>query len=192
MGRGSQVEQRRREFIPVIAGAFAELGYRRVTTAVLAERCGVRENILYRHWADKKAMFIAALEYVYELSEAIWAERVGPTATRSSARQLLEYESKHLGEFGHSRIIFAGLSEVDDPDIRKALARVYAWYQKFLAEQVAAHRGATARGEIADAELAAWALVGLGTVVTITKELGLLKDRDRARMMTEIGRRLLD
>lgn len=192
MPRVSQADTKRRELLPVVAGAFAELGYRRVTTAELAERCGVRENILYRLWADKKAMFIAAIEYVYDLSEKIWADLFGQKPTGSSAERLIEYESKHLGEFGHSRIIFAGLSEADDPDIRKALARMYARYQRFVLEQVTAHRDAHKPAGKADAGLAAWALVGLGTVVTITKELGLLKERDRAHLLAEIGRRLLD
>ena len=46
MPRPNQTLEKRRELLPVIARAFAELGYRRATTAELARRCGVRENIL--------------------------------------------------------------------------------------------------------------------------------------------------
>ena len=48
--------ERRAEFIPILANAFAELGYRRATTAELARRCDVQENILYRLWPDKRSM----------------------------------------------------------------------------------------------------------------------------------------
>jgi hypothetical protein len=39
--------------------------------------------------------------------------------------------------------------------------------------------------------LAAWALVGLGTVASIARELDLLGDRERRRLMTEVGGLLL-
>ena len=41
-----RIEQRRRELAPLLARAFAELGYRRATTAELAVRCGVQEKAL--------------------------------------------------------------------------------------------------------------------------------------------------
>ncbi len=68
MARPNQADSRRKELMPIVTGAFSELGYRRTTTAELAKRCGVRENILYRLWPDKKAMFVASIEYVYKLS----------------------------------------------------------------------------------------------------------------------------
>lgn len=192
MPRPSQTAQKRDEFLPVLARAFAELGYRRTTTAQLARRCGVRENILYRLWPDKKAMFIAAIDYVYELSARTWESLLGAKRSRRSAVQLLGYEAKHLGEFGHSRIIFAGLSETDDPEIRRALARMYRHYQGFVREQVRSHRALRAAGGRTDPALAAWALVGLGTVSSIALELELLSERDRRRLMVDVGRALLD
>lgn len=197
MPRPSLIDVKRRELIPVVARAFVDLGYRRATTAELARRCGVRQNILYRLWPDKKAMFIASIDYVYELSARTW-ESIGGGSARegTSAARLLEYESTHLGEFGHSRIIFAGLGETDDPDIRRALAEMYLKYQRFVLNQVGRHRtgsGARSRGSgrSPDAGLSAWALVGLGTVASIVRELGLLNDRERRRLMIEVGSTLL-
>ena len=56
MPRVSRLAEKRRELLPIVARAFADLGYRRTTTAALAGSCGVQENILYRLWPDKKAM----------------------------------------------------------------------------------------------------------------------------------------
>ena len=192
MPRPSQAHQKRGDYLPVIARAFAELGYRRTTTAELASRCAVRENILYRLWPDKKAMFIAAIDYVYDLSVRTWEHLLQNGRSTPSASSLLGYEARHLGEFGHSRIIFAGLSETDDPDIRRALARMYRHYQGFVREQVRAHRAARGRARGTDPALAAWALVGLGTVSSIARELHLLPDRHRRRLMVDIGTTLLD
>lgn len=192
MPRANQAAQRRREFLPIIAGVFAQLGYRRATTAKLAERCGVRENILYRLWTDKKAMFIAAIDYVYERSVEVWGGLLEEHGQASSAAErLLEYESHHHGEFGLYRIVFAGLSETDDADIRAALAKMYRRYQRFIAGRVRDHRGNGNRADSTDASLVGWAVIGLGTVASITRELGLVSDRQRRRLLAEVGRDLL-
>jgi AcrR family transcriptional regulator len=193
MPRANQTREKRRELIPIVARAFAELGYRRTTTAELARRCGVRENILYRLWPDKKAMFIGAIGYVYESSVAIWARVLAEDdGQQTAAERLLAYEAEHYGEFGHYRIIFAGLSETDDPEIRAALADMYQRYQRFLREQIGAHRAQRPDATPPDLVLAAWAVVGLGTVASIGRELGLLGDRQRRRLIADVGRMLLE
>lgn len=191
MPRPSQTAEKRRELLPVVARTFADLGYRRTTTAELAARCGVQENILYRLWPDKKAMFIGAVEYVYDLSEATWKGLLGRGGKGAAAQKLLSYESEHLGEFGHSRIIFAGLGETDDPEIRAALSAMYRRFQGFAKDQVSAHRSSRPAKPAVDPALAAWALVGLGTVASIARELKLLTDKDRKRLMTDVGNLLL-
>ncbi len=195
MPRESQMQAKRRELLPVIALAFADLGYRRTTTAELARRCGVQENILYRIWADKKAMFIAAIEHVYDQSVQSWrallAVEDDEAATASTAERLLDHETRHHGQLGHYRIVFAGLSETDDPDVRRALAAMYRRYHRFVRDQISAHRGDDAARREPDAALVGWALVGLGTVASITRELGLLGTKQRQRLFGQIGHMLL-
>ncbi len=258
MPRTSQIREKRQALLPVVARAFSELGYRRATTAQLAQRCGVQENILYRLWPDKKAMFLAAIDFVYEFSERTWlnllqepgragesllpdvlakdgdgapggdppddlqrVERRGSRSRRgahvapvlpSGARRLLAFETLHHGEFGHYRILFTGLAETDDADIRDALRRVFARFHRFLAAQIATHRMATnqagaqtnaaIRGranvnagparEAVSIELAAWAVIGLGTVANIGRELGLLTGAQRQALLAEAGHHLLE
>jgi AcrR family transcriptional regulator len=180
----------RDRLLPLVAATFAEFGYRRTTTAELAQRCTVRENVLYRIWPTKKAMFLDAISYVFDASLATWRkllrEREGDG---DAATMLLDYEAAHHGEFGLYRIVFSGLGETDDPDIRAALQRMYCQFHTFLAEVLAARDTAGSRGE--DGEAMAWALVGLGTVSSITRELGLLGGNRRRTMFAGIGRRIL-
>lgn len=195
MPRPSQTSEKRRELLPVVARAFAEMGYRRTTTADLARRCGVRENVLYRLWPDKKAMFVAAIDYVFDLSAETWRTLLKKSDKKQShARRLLDYEAAHHGEYGLYRIIFAGLSETDDPDIRAALGRMYGHFQQFIREQIAAHRAAGGKDHDGPpgAGPAAWAVIGLGTVANIGRELSLMDDADRTRLMEQVGRCLLD
>jgi AcrR family transcriptional regulator len=218
MARPNESRQRRGALLPIVARAFADLGYSRATTAELARRCGVRENILYRLWPSKKAMFLAAIEFVYALSAQIWKDVLAPAprgahlpaksdtraanAPRSpqgaadpkttGAERVLVYESAHHGEFGLYRIIFAGLNETDDPDVRRTLRRTYARFQRFISRQIAAHRAQRGQRAGSDADLSAWAVVGLGTVANIGRELGLLNESQRRRLIGEVGRQLLE
>lgn len=192
MARPNLSDARRQELITAVAATFAELGYRRTTTAVLGERCGVPETILYRLWPDKRAMFVAAIEFVASNSERIWQDVLArKDGARSAAERVLEHEAAHLGEFGLYRILFAGLSETDDEEIAGALRRVYAQFLRFIGNHVEAHRKGRNPGRLPEAELTAWALVGLGTAVNIGRELGLLKDRARKRLFDAVGRHLL-
>ncbi|MEZ6193430.1 MAG: TetR/AcrR family transcriptional regulator [Phycisphaerales bacterium] len=85
MARPNLSKERRAELVPVLAQAFADLGYRRATTAELAERCGLRENQLYRLWPNKKAMFLASIDYLYEFSAETWRELLSQDDGRSPA-----------------------------------------------------------------------------------------------------------
>ncbi|MBK8101660.1 MAG: TetR/AcrR family transcriptional regulator [Planctomycetes bacterium] len=192
MPRKDQSPQRRAELIGKVAAAFAELGYRRTTTAELARRCDVQEPILYRLWPDKRAMFIAALQFVASNSRSIWEGVLQQRRRReTSAEQLLAYEAEHLGEFGLYRILFAGWSETDDPEIREALRAVYRTFVEFVAERVREHRAERPMRDLPGIELTAWALLGLGTAVNLGRELGLLSEDLRKKLMGSVGRHLL-
>lgn len=204
MARPNRSEARREELVPAVAATFAEYGYRRTTTALLAARCAVQEAILYRLWPDKRAMFVAAIEFVGSHSEQVWADVLAhDDDTSTGAERVLQHEATHLGEFGLYRILFAGFSETDDAEIAAAMRRVYERFLHFIVEQVKAHRadsstkglpGAkrlpSAKG-LPSAELTAWALVGLGTATNLGRELGLLAGPARKRLFDAIGRRLL-
>ena len=149
----------------------------------------MRENILYRLWPDKKAMFIAAIGFVYQQSASLWDSLLDAgNQPQTPAEALLRHEAEHHGELGHYRIVFAGLSETDDPDIRAALADMYQRYHAFISDQVTAHGGGPA---VQGAELTAWTLIGLGTMASIMRELGLATDTERRRLFSELGRSLL-
>jgi AcrR family transcriptional regulator len=189
MARPSQAKEQRTRLLPILVDAFVELGYRRSTTAELARRCAVRENVLYRLWNDKKAMFIAAIDHVFEISAQAWTTlRETGDPARTAAERILEYEARHQGEFGNFRIVFAGLSEADDPEIRKALRRMYRHFQALIQTEVENHR--SARG--GDAELTAWALIGIATTANIGRQLHCLTQAQRGALFGQIGQRLLD
>jgi len=179
-----------RRLLPILARAFAELGYRRATTAELARRCGVRENILYRAWPSKKAMFLAAIEYIFDSSRQTWERLLADGSADDAAQRVLDYESVHHGEYGLYRVVFAGLSETDDPEIRSALRRMYLHFQRFIAQRLRETPPRQRRAATAP-EAMAWILVGVGTVANIGRELELLGAPERQDLFRQVGQLFL-
>lgn len=196
MARPNRSHEKRAELMPIVARAFTELGYRKATTAELAARCGVQENILYRLWADKKAMFTASIEYLFDVSMQRWQELIdqacadpeGPTA----AERILAYDAEHRGESGFYRITFAALSETDDQEVKAALRSMYSRFTQFIERQVAEHRGSKADVGLPDTLATTWAIIGLATAADIGREVGLLTAPKRKALIAEMGRLLLD
>ncbi len=192
MPRPSRLDQQRRELIPIVTQVFSERGYRRATTAELARRCGVQENILYRLWRDKKAMFLAALDDIFQRRAEAWQRVVeGAGDRRSAVERLIAYEAEHQGEFGFYRVVFTALTEGDDAEIHQALVRMYRRFHERIAEVISpAAPAAVADGLPADD--AAWGLIGLATVANVIRELDLLKPRQRAQLFFAVARHLVN
>ncbi|MCA8963815.1 MAG: hypothetical protein KDC48_02965, partial [Planctomycetes bacterium] len=151
------------------------------------------ENTLFRLWGDKKHMYLAALDHLYERTVEVWGRRLQDLpAAGSAAERLLDYESEHYGEHGLYRIIFTGLSEIDDPDIRKALRGMYRRFHEFVAAQIGAHRASRGAPAAPDADLLAWAVMGMATIAGIGRELRLVSAAQQRDLFTHVGRAVLE
>ena len=193
MPRPSQTDEQRRKLLPIICQVFSELGYRRTTTAELAQRCGVRENILYRLWPDKKAMFLAAIDDIFRQRAEKWGLILrGGARPDVAAACLVAYEAKHQGEFGFYRVVFTALAETDDADMRSALIDMYRRFQRLLKRHVQETRSEEGRPFDLTADACAWALIGLATVSNIVRELELLGPREREQMFAAVAKHLVE
>ncbi len=192
MARPSQAQEQSKKLLPIVCEVFSELGYRRTTTAELAHRCDVRENILYRLWPDKKAMFLAAIDDIFRSRAEKWSEILADhPAPEQAVERIIEYESHHQGEFGFYRIVFTALTETDDDDIRVALVGMYKGFHKLVCRQVEAGRGSGGVESGLPTEMAAWGLLGLATISNIIRELKLLSPRQRERMFATVAKCLV-
>jgi AcrR family transcriptional regulator len=191
--RPNRSDEKREELLPVLAEAFAEIGYRRATTAELARRCGVQETTLYRLWADKKTMFLAAIDHVFERSLSIWDALLQESVTRTTgAERILAHEAAHHGEFGLYRVLFSGLDEVDDDEVKERLRTTYRRFHRYIRDRIAEHRAARGLRAGLDPDAAAWAVLGLGTISSIGREVGLLSGGTRRTLLLNVGRVLLE
>ena len=180
MSRPSHIEEQRKRLLPIVCEVFSELGYHRTTTAELAERCGVRENTLYRLWQDKKAMFLAAVEDIFQSRAKKWGKILAKRPTpQEAADALVAYEAKHQGEFGFYRVVFTALVEADDPEIREAITGMYRRFHELIRKLTDATREGANTSPGLSSDATAWAMIGLATVSNIIRELELLRPRQR-------------
>ncbi len=193
MPRPSTSDERRRELLPLLAAAFGELGYRRATTAQLAERCKVQEIILYRLWPDKKAMFIAALDYLFQRRMDKWQDEIDKrSADASSIKRLVEMTSHDLGEDGLYRVIFAALNETEDVDVKQALQRLYRRYHARVDSELVRYRKLSGISQPAECGDTAWALISLVSFMNISLDLELMDSQERKRLFSTMAYKLIN
>ncbi len=192
MPRPRQTDQQRKKLLLILCQVFSEKGYRRTTTAELARRCKVRENILYRLWPDKKAMFLAAIDDIFQHRAEKWNDILADhPSPKQAMERLVAYESEHQGEFGFYRIVFTALVEADDLDIRSTLISMYRRFHQLVCRQVEVSRQSGAKQQALPVDTTAWALLGLATMSNIVRELKMLSPRQREKMFAEVANYLV-
>lgn len=193
MPRPSQANDRREKLLPLIADAFGQLGYRAATTAQIAGRCNVRENVLYRLWKDKKTMFLASIDFLFRRRMARWQDILAKHSGGAlPVERLLELTAENLGEQRLYRIIFAAFSETDDDDVRAALQGLYRRYHKRVTELLRARRRGRKRPQSLGDGDTAWALIGMVTVMNVLIDLDLASPRGRKSTFLNVSRLLLN
>lgn len=103
----------------------AEVGYHRATTKAIAERAGVSEGTIYRHYPDKQALFAAAvMAGQREVTE--WMEQLPARAGSAPVLELLTETFSQLSQLREAVLpLEQASSEVTrPPDLsREELAR---------------------------------------------------------------------
>src|SRR5438094_7085455 len=66
--------ERRQDLIETAIRVFTEGSYRGTTTAEIARAAGVSEPILYRHFASKRDLYLAALDHVWRKARTAWEQ----------------------------------------------------------------------------------------------------------------------
>ena len=172
---------RRRHLVETATRLFTEGSYHGTTTAEIARTAGVSEPILYRHFASKRDLYLAALEDVWAKTREAWERTLAETSdacaaveaigkghvsVRSTKLQLAELWVQALGEAS------------EDADLRRHLRRHMREVHDFVADVI--RRGQT-QGAIAaerDADSEAWIMLAGGILGMVGRRVGLLDDKE--------------
>jgi AcrR family transcriptional regulator len=177
--------ERRRALIETAVKVFAAGSYRGVTTAEIARAAGVSEPILYRHFASKRELFLAAVEHVWCDVRAKWEEIAGEGADPSAWVSRIGKANVSLtgSKFVLAELWVQALTEAgEDAELKKYLRKHLREVHDFIAGKLADAQaaGGIAAGRDPDAE--AWIMLTGGFVGVIGRRVGLLDGDDFARI----------
>ncbi len=185
--------ERRRALLDVACQVFTESSYRGATTYEIADRAGVSEPILYRHFASKRDLYLACLAEAWERLQAVGVEALGrkPDPVPPIAAVIECYMSSEE----RVRLVdlwIQGLTEAaDDPVIAAALRDQIREVHRWFADQIVESQEGGLIERDRDPVAESWIVIAAGLLVTIDSRLGgFLADdmnrvkRERRRWMT--------
>jgi AcrR family transcriptional regulator len=177
--------ERRLALIETAVKVFAAGSYRGVTTAEIARAAGVSEPILYRHFASKRELYLAAVEHVWHDVRTKWEEIADDGADPAAWICGMAKANVSLtgGKFILAELWVQALTEAgEDPELKKYLRKHLREVHDFIAAKLAQAQaeGGIAAGRDPDAE--AWIMLTGGLIGMIGRRIGLLGEEDFARI----------
>lgn len=178
-------DERRDKILDAARTVFAQRGYHGASTADIAAAAGCSEPMLYKHFASKQGLFVAALQQGGMAVKAKVMEAVGNAD--HPMRAMAEVSSELLtdprwGELMRMRAL--AVTMADDPEIGAALR---SSMQHHSATMAGVARQAQAQDQVrhdVDAEMIGWIGVAISLLAAYRNALegedGL---RDTARVM---------
>ncbi|HEY5059202.1 MAG TPA: TetR/AcrR family transcriptional regulator [Gaiellaceae bacterium] len=175
--------ERRQELVETAVRVFTEGSYRGTTTAEIARAAGVSEPILYRHFASKRDLYLAALDHVWVRARTAWEDALLRT---NDVREALEEMGRSHYSVRDCKVQLAelwvqALSEAaEDPELREHLRRHMREVHDFMAGMIrrGQEQGVLHRDRDPDAE--AWIFVAGGMLGMVGRRVGLLDEPEVA------------
>ena len=174
-------EERRAAVLECACQIFSKGSYRGATTAEIARAAGVTEPVLYRHFASKRELYLAALTAAWAECREMWDAAIAEEAdsafwVTAMGRSYFAAKDKR----GHvANLWVQALTEAsDDPEIRRYIRRHMREVHEYVAAVI---RRAQALGGILpdrDPEAEAWIFISIGLLGTVSKRLGGVVEDD--------------
>ncbi len=167
--------ERKRQLLQHAKQLFVTLGYQDTTTEKIADAAGVTEPVLYRHFENKKALFLEVLAEIRAATLERWH-----ADTASLADPLAKLHAIMDGYLGSTReialefrIMHRTLLETDDPEIAASLRSFYLDSETLLAQIISEGQQAGVFRRNLDPRVGAWELIRTALAYTLTLPLGI-------------------
>lgn len=167
---------RRRQLLEVAAELFAERGYRGTTTADLAKLAGITEPILYRHFEDKRDLFITLVDEVGREVITGWKAALHDVEQPLKRLEVLLANNPATLSRGQGvyRVIFQAMTEIEgDKGIAKAIRKHMTKLHEFIRDELAKlQKAGTVRKDEPATDLA-WLLINVAVGYGMTSPMGI-------------------
>jgi AcrR family transcriptional regulator len=173
--------ERRQKLVETAIRVFSEGSYRGTTTAEIARAAGISEPILYRHFASKRDLYLAALDHVWGKARASWQDALESTANVREAFELIGrgHVSVRDCKFQMAELWVQALSEAtEDPELRKHLRRHMREVHDFMADLIRRGQEEGVLHNARDADAEAWTFLAGGVLGMVGRRIGLLDEHE--------------
>lgn len=133
---GKPQEERQQEIIQATMELTAEQGIKRVTTQAIADRVGIAQPTIFRHFKTREAIFSAVIGWISEnlfkaLSKGASPDAPADEKLRILIERQLTFISKHRAI---PKVLFSDLLHLESPKLKAALQEVMNRYIKRVTE----------------------------------------------------------
>lgn len=192
-GRRLRSGQRKQEIVAAVLALARERGPDAITTQAIAERIGVTQAAVFRHFPDKEAIWLAVFAWVREALGAVFDAAVakgGPPLARLE-RAFVAHVAFVAANPGVPRVLFHELQYPGDSAVRVEVRTMVAAYRRRIVTLV---REAKAAGALAqDLDVALAPVLFIGAVQGLVIHASLAGDeRVMNRRARQVFRLLVD
>jgi AcrR family transcriptional regulator len=175
--------ERRQALIETAIRVFSQGSYRGTTTAEIARAAGISEPILYRHFASKRDLYLAALDHVWGNVRTAWERALATSDNVRDAFEAIGHGQVRVRDckFQMAELWVQALGEAgEDPELRRHLGRHMREVHDFMADLI---RRGQAEGVLhadRDADAEAWTFLSCGMLGMVGRRIGLLDEEEVA------------
>lgn len=162
---------RRKQLMAVATKLFSQRGYDATTTAAIATAAGITEPVLYRHFENKRDLFIDVLRACTDVLTSYWqAAAVTPVSAAEQIRLIASSVHDGLPEISDAqRLVYGAAATSCDPEVR-AVLKEHA--ERFLEVGRKVVKSGQSSGEFRsdfDSDTMVWAIINLYTGFSFTR-----------------------
>jgi AcrR family transcriptional regulator len=173
--------ERRRALVDTAIRVFSEGSYRGTTTAEIARAAGISEPILYRHFASKRELYLAALDTVWSRMRTAWEQALADAPNVREAFELIgrSHVAVHDCKFQMAELWVQALGEAaEDPELRRHLRRHMREVHDFMAGLIRRGQEEGVLSAERDADAEAWTFLAGGVLGMVGRRIGLLDEKE--------------
>jgi AcrR family transcriptional regulator len=174
---------RRRHLVETALRLFTDGSYHGTTTAEIARAAGVSEPILYRHFASKRDLYLAALEHVWAKTRDAWQQKIDQASDTCDAVEAIGkgHVSVRSPKFQLAELWVQALGDAaDDPELKRHLRSHMREVHDFVANLIRRGQEQGAIAEERDPDSEAWIMLAGGILGMVGRRVGVLDDKELA------------
>jgi TetR/AcrR family transcriptional regulator len=174
-------KERKAAVLDCACDIFSTGSYRGTTTAEIAREAGVTEPVLYRHFASKRALYLAVLEESWRRLRALWDAAVeGEPDPRFwvGAMGRAYFAAKDPKVMCADLWMQALIEASDDAEIRKSIRKQMREVHVYVSDVIRRSQAAGGVLPERDASAEAWIFISIGLLGTVGRRVGSLVDED--------------